>query len=376
MISDQLTLDNFIEKEYSFLELTSKVLVDDVVKRASNIFDFEFVGESKTIIKIPKLPKKYKIGLIVGSSGSGKTNILKTIGTFSKHEWSHNKAILSHFESFEDATNKFGAVGLNSVPSWFRPYSVLSNGEKFRVDLARTLESNCIVDEFTSVVNRDVAISASVSIGKYIRNNNIENVTFASCHYDIIDYLNPDWVYDTDAQCFLERGSVRQPNIKLEIMACSRHAWIMFKQHHYLSEDIHKGSTCYLACMNGRPVAFIALLALPGRDVKNAWREHRVVVLPDFQGMGIGNKFSEHLAQKYIETGRRYFSKTSNPRFGEHRNKSKLWRGTINNMKDRKSYLKSDGSTRGTIGYGMSERMIKIHSERVCYSHEYMGVIK
>lgn len=157
-------------------------------------------------------------------------------------------------------------------------------------------------------------------------------------------------------------------------MACSRKAWDMFKKHHYLSEDIHKGATCYMAIMNNVPVAFIGLLSLPGRDVRNAWREHRVCVLPDFQGMGIGNAFSEFIAEEYIKTGRRYFSKTSNPRMGEHRNKSKVWRPTVNNMKSRASYIKSDGTTRCSTGYGMTDEMIRIHSMRICFSHEYIGV--
>jgi ABC-type ATPase with predicted acetyltransferase domain len=53
---------------------------------------------------------------------------------------------------------------LNSVPSWYKPYQVLSNGEKFRADLARKLKSNTVIDEFTSVVDRTVAKAASVSL--------------------------------------------------------------------------------------------------------------------------------------------------------------------------------------------------------------------
>jgi hypothetical protein len=38
-----------------------------------------------------------------------------------------NKSIISHFENPDDGINKLGSVGLNSVPSWYKPYQVLSN---------------------------------------------------------------------------------------------------------------------------------------------------------------------------------------------------------------------------------------------------------
>ena len=66
--------------------------------------------------------------------------------------------------------------------------------------MSRSLHDNAVIDEFTSVVNRECAISCSTSISKYIRNNDLKNIVFASCHDDIIEYLQPDWIYDTDKQ--------------------------------------------------------------------------------------------------------------------------------------------------------------------------------
>ena len=147
----------------------------------------------------------------------------------------------------------------------------------------------------------------------------------------------------------------------------------MFKRHHYLSGDLNNASTCYVATYNDTPIAFVALLALPGRDVKHAWREHRVVVLPDYQGMGIGNKLSETIAQAYIEKGCRYFCKTSNPRMGVHRDNSKVWKPTQNNHKSREDYFDKDGNIRSNMKYTMNEKMLSYHAHRTCYSHEYIG---
>ena len=133
-----------------------------------------------------------------GIPGSGKSTMLKNFGTEEFPIWEPNKSIVSHFESPDEAINKLGSVGLNSIPSWYKPYHVLSNGEKFRADLARKIKSNSVIDEFTSVVDRDVAKAASVSLSKYIKNNDLENIVVSTCHHDILDWLEPDWVLNAD----------------------------------------------------------------------------------------------------------------------------------------------------------------------------------
>ena len=156
--------------------------------------------------------------MIVGSSGSGKTTILhEAFGTEEKIAWDNEKSIASHFKDINDASNRLGAVGLNSIPSWLKPYRVLSNGEKFRADMARRLKNNAVIDEFTSVVNREVAVSCSMSIEKYIRRNNLHNIVFCSCHLDIIEYLKPDWVYNTDTHEFYNGRYLQRPEIEIKV---------------------------------------------------------------------------------------------------------------------------------------------------------------
>lgn len=359
------------------LTLKSTVSTDDITNEISKMFDYQFTGESIETIVYPDFPKEFKIGLIVGSSGSGKSTILKNcFGNIDReYQWDNSKSIASHFESAEIASKMFGAVGLNSIPTWLKPYGVLSTGEKFRANMAIRLKDCATIDEFTSVVNRDVAKSCSMSISKYINNNDIHNVVFCSCHDDIIEYLQPDWIYNTDTKELSVGRSVRQSSLSIHIEGCTQEAWYMFKRHHYLSADLNSSCNCYIGLLNNRPIAFGAIIAQPGRDIEHAYREHRIVVLPDFQGMGIGNKFSEALGQAYIESGCRYFGKTSNPRMGEHRNHSPLWRATINNQKSRESYLTTDGNirTHKVRAYGMTDDMIRIHAYRICYSHEYIG---
>jgi ABC-type ATPase involved in cell division len=180
--------------------LVSSVERDDFITASEKAFDCAFDGISKFHPwKIPsKLPTKFKIGVIVGSSGSGKSTLLKNFGVEESPVWEPNKSIVSHFETPDDAINKLGSVGLNSVPSWYKPYNVLSNGEKFRADLARKLKNGAVIDEFTSVVDRNVAKAASMSLARFVKNNNLENIVLSTCHRDILEWLEPDWVLDTD----------------------------------------------------------------------------------------------------------------------------------------------------------------------------------
>jgi ABC-type ATPase with predicted acetyltransferase domain len=180
--------------------LVSSVERDDFITASEKAFDCAFDGTSKFHPwKLPsKLPSNFKIGVIVGSSGSGKSTLLKNFGIEESPIWEPDKSIVSHFENPDDAINKLGSVGLNSVPSWYKPYHVLSNGEKFRADLARKLKNGAVIDEFTSVVDRNVAKAASMSLARFVNNNNLENIVLSTCHRDILEWLEPDWVLDTD----------------------------------------------------------------------------------------------------------------------------------------------------------------------------------
>lgn len=193
-------MNRIIKLEKSKNPLTSSVLRDEFIIASEKNFDCIFDGTSKfypwEVQDI--IPKKFKLGVIVGSSGSGKSTLLKQFGIEEVPVWDNTKSIISHFSSPEEAINKMGAVGLNSVPSWYKKYEILSNGEKFRADLSRKLKSNSVIDEYTSVVDRNVAKAASASLSRYIKNNDINNVVLSTCHRDILDWLEPDWVIDTD----------------------------------------------------------------------------------------------------------------------------------------------------------------------------------
>lgn len=136
----------------------------------------------------------------------------------------------------------------------------------------------------------------------------------------------------------------------------------MFKDHHYLTGELSSASRCYVGYWNGTLVAFGAAMTMPNGYIKNAWRGHRTVILPDFQGLGIGVRFSDAIAQIHIDQGHRYFSRTAHPRMGFYREKSPLWKPTSKNRK-----LRKDITHKNLFNNHYAD------NKRICFSHEYIG---
>jgi predicted ABC-type transport system involved in lysophospholipase L1 biosynthesis ATPase subunit/GNAT superfamily N-acetyltransferase len=355
-----------------------KVEVDVAVKEVAKSLDYVFTGKSTFEgWEKPEVAEGFSIGLIVGPSGSGKSLLLSQFGKENKVSWEKDKAIVSQFNSVKDAIDTLMAVGLNSVPSWCRPYHVLSTGEQFRADLARRLHDNAVVDEFTSVVDRNVAKSASCGLRRYVDHSEVKGLVLASCHSDIIPWLRPDWYFDTSDGTLHDGRSLRRPQIKIRVYPCKRSVWPMFAKHHYLIATLSGSCDTYLATasFSGATETIVGFIScLPQPFMKNAYREHRTVVLPDFQGLGIGPRISDAVAQMYVDRGKRYFSKTAHIRFGGYREVSDKWKATCKNKSARKDIadkltgLKKDGSKRSELGKDYTGS-----PNRMTFSHEYIG---
>lgn len=308
------------------------------VQQLEGLFDLPPTQTSTTDWRadLPIEQRDWNIGLIVGPSGSGKSTVAREM--FGAHivenqQWPHDKSIVDAFPktaSIKHITALLSSVGFSSPPAWLRPHHALSTGEQFRVTIARALAEASdlvVIDEFTSVVDRTVAQIGSAAIAKTVRRANRHFVAVA-CHYDIVEWLQPDWTYEPHTNTFAWRSVQPRPNIDLAITRATHDAWNLFAHHHYLSRTLNKSARCFIASLpNGEPVAFASVLAFPHAK-RPGYREHRTVCLPDYQGVGIGNAVSDYIASVYRGTGRPYFSTTGNPAMIYHRARSKAWRMT------------------------------------------------
>jgi ABC-type Mn2+/Zn2+ transport system ATPase subunit/GNAT superfamily N-acetyltransferase len=276
----------------------------------------------------------WNVGLIVGPSGSGKSVIAKQLFKAQYHKafkW-QGEAVIDDFDkklSIAEIAEVCQAVGFNTIPAWFRPYKVLSNGEKFRVDLARRLieqEGLIVVDEFTSTVDRQVAKIGAYAVQKYARKNK-KRFVGVSCHYDIIDWLMPDWTFDPTTMQFKQkpRGLLQRPKIKAEIKRVGYKIWRIFAPYHYLTVELNHAAKCYALFIEQRPVAFIGVLHNPNKDVNDIKRISRAVTLPDWQGLGLIFKLMAEIAAAYKALGFRLRAYPAHPPFVRAMYKTKDW---------------------------------------------------
>jgi ABC-type dipeptide/oligopeptide/nickel transport system ATPase subunit len=308
--------------------------MQSTVKRSTNIQKSARVMQVESMFDVPPsessvlewdvsldLPTDWNVGLIVGSSGSGKTTIATEL--FGKHlitgyEWDNQSTILDGFpkgQSISEITGLLCSVGLGSPVSWLRPFSVLSNGEKFRATMARAIAENSdliVVDEFTSVIDRQIAQVASHTVQKTIRARNSRFVAI-SCHYDIIDWLQPDWIYQPHGNQFQRRLLRQRPKFELEIYSVGRAAWQLFKPYHYMSASLASSAHCFGGFINGECIAFCSYVHFPHRLKKNIKQTHRIVVHPEFQGLGIGLRMANWMGQCLADKGDRLFLVTAHP---------------------------------------------------------------
>jgi len=300
-------------------------------EKVRGMFDVQEKEISKEFdVDIPIEEMDWNVGLIVGASGSGKTTIAKrcfpNYEFFEGYSWA-SECFLDDFDSSLLPTQIVEAltkVGFSSPPDWLRPFSVLSNGQKMRAELARLiLECNkpVIYDEFTSVVDRQVAQVGSAAIQKFIRKSGKQFIA-VSCHYDIEEWLEPDWVYDADVGEF-RRGLLRRPSIEVGVRKASQAEWKLFKDFHYLSNKHNNAADKYIAEIRGVPVAWCSVLHFPHPKIKNFKRIHRLVVRPDYQGIGVGGRLLDTVAGMYPNSRVRII--TSSPALLHGLQKNKKW---------------------------------------------------
>ena len=354
------------------IELKTKILNDKYTEYVYEAFDIQNKEETSVIIPMNLNEIKnfdWHIGVILGNSGSGKTTILNEIGELKKAVFDPEKPLISNFNWLEpkDATLVLTSMGLSSVPTWLRPFNKLSNGEKYRATLGYLVSSAkdgeiILIDEYTSVVDRDVAKAMSFALQKYIRKEN-KKIIIASCHYDILEWIMPDWTCTPQKGGALERCDYRRhgrPKINLQVSRVEPKTWDFFKAHHYLTEDVNKSCKFLLFEWNEKPIGIVAVINQGGKGRESAVAISRIVILPDYQGLGIGIHICELVCAFFKNSGAcATYIKTIHPALGKYMSKSKNWQPTSMNGK-----------------IGRNDVNAKNRKSRPSYCYEYVGESK
>lgn len=325
-----------MQSNHVTITLTSDTPKTPRIMQVAGMFDVS-VNEKNTRTwehNLPLSEKPWGVGLIVGPSGSGKSVLARELWgdrLRERWDWDADKALIDGFNpklGTGEITSMLTAVGLGTVPAWVRPYRTLSNGEQFRADMARALTETdglTVVDEFTSVVDRQVAKIVSHCVQKTVRRKEQQFVA-VTCHYDVEDWLQPDWVYDVQTREFRWRLVQPHPPITLNIREATRADWHVFAYHHYLNHNLATSAKGFVAEIEGRPVAYTSYIHFMHPRAKNIKMAHRIVVLPDYQGLGIAGRICDWLGQYLYERGYRYHIASAHPAMIGMLSRSKRWR--------------------------------------------------
>jgi GNAT superfamily N-acetyltransferase len=281
---------------------------------------------------LPLHERPWNVGLIVGPSGSGKTTILRdTFGPSLKLGW-RGDAVIDDFPpelSIEELTSVCSAVGFNTIPAWLRPFDVLSTGEQFRVSLARTLiesasDAPIVVDEFTSVVDRQVAKIGAHAAQRWARKHERQLVA-ATCHYDVVDWLQPDWVLEPASMTFAWRCLQPRPGVECVIAKAPYDSWQRFARFHYLTAELNHAAQCFVLYAQGTPAAFCGVLHRPHARNRRIKGVSRLVTLPDWQGLGLAFALVDRVAAAYCAEGYDVHTYPAHPALIRSFDRSPMW---------------------------------------------------
>ena len=287
--------------------------------------------------EVPLEARDWRVGLIVGPSGAGKSTVARALfdeNVAREVTWADG-AVLDGFPatlSLTEIIELCRAVGFNTIPAWMRPFRVLSNGERFRVTLARHLADAApllVLDEFSSVVDRQVAKITAHATQRLVRKRGTRFVA-VTCHEDVEAWLNPDWVLRPETMTFSWRSLQPRPRLRGEVAKVKHAMWSRFARYHYMSAELHRAAQCYALFIDEEPVSFTAVLpraiSRGGRFARPIWGGSRAVTLPDWQGLGLTFALREALGAAFAALGRRFRMYPSHPTFVRSHLRSPLWR--------------------------------------------------
>ena len=303
--------------------------------RVASLFNVTGDADFRLEIDADLAARPWSIGLIAGPSGTGKTSLAAAMfgASNAAQGWPAGVPLIDAIAPaapFDEVAGALASVGLGTVPSWLRPYEVLSMGEQFRAGLARLLCERppvTVLDEFTSTIDRKVARIGAAAFAKAWRRGPGQLVA-VTCHEDVTDWLQPDWMIDTRRGELRWRCLRRTPSIAMDIHQVDGTFWPAFEPHHYLKLPRMVAAQYYVGFVDGEPVAHIAFATRPGQREARACR---LVIMPEWQGAGLGLRFLNEVCALWRRGVNRYglplptLFHTSHPGLASALRRDPLW---------------------------------------------------
>jgi GNAT superfamily N-acetyltransferase len=175
-----------------------------------------------------------------------------------------------------------------------------------------------------------------------------------------------------NSECvFAWRDRTPRPPIEVEIRPCWHDAWPLFRPYHYLSAELIRAARCYLLAVADRPAAFAAIINFPHAIRHDIRRVSRVVVLPDWQGLGLGMVLIGHLGGALKTTGKELRLSTASATFAATLRRSVDWAEV-----SRGQILRRNKITQQVGRFGGSGRAISVYRYvgAAAASAEWLGV--
>lgn len=308
-------------------------------KKAADSLDIDVTKKLTHSLKVSAdLDGPFNVGLIVGASGSGKTTLARSIAPydFEQPVLDLSLPVIDQFPdamTYDQCAKMLTSVGLTAVPCWIRPAGTLSNGQRARAEVAIQLcqeRDVLFIDEWTSVVDRTVAKVMSHSIQKTLRKTG-RRAVILSCHYDVIDWLEPDWIIDCNKQSFSDRRLERpgrQEQLAFDVRPCDPATWAAFSRYHYLSEKMPGGHVETFGLYHGvEQIGFTCFANYvphkPGKQ--RIMHSNRAVIHPDYVGLGLGMRLIDATSAVMTKRGFRVMAKFSSIPLLKARLKNPNW---------------------------------------------------
>lgn len=314
---------------------------------------------------------EFSVGVIIGASGSGKTTLAKQI--YGQDCFVDlldlSKPVIEQFPksmSYEECVRTLTGIGLSQVPCWVKPAGALSNGQKARAEAALQLcqdKETVVLDEFTSVVDRNVGKVMSHCVQKYARKMK-KRIVLVSCHYDIFEWLNPDWVIDCNDESYTDRRSLwqgyeRKEQLQISIAPCARARWKNFSKYHYLNDRLAGGHIeCFGVYLEGEQIGFqcFANYKPHVKGTKKMMHSNRTVIHPDYVGFGVGMKVINLTSEFMAKEGYDVRAKFSSIPVFESMSKHPDWKLMDVSNNTNKCQLQQSGTMARVTGYRQKTR--------------------